>query len=75
MQSDIVQLVIIILILGIATIFTLAEYSLVKVRPTELQTMEQTKNVVAAQKLVEKLTEYLSTAQVGITLTSLILGG
>ncbi|ETA74340.1 hemolysin family protein [Ligilactobacillus equi] len=74
MQSDIVQLVIIILILGIATIFTLAEYSLVKVRPTELQAMEQTKNVVAAQKLVEKLTEYLSTAQVGITLTSLILG-
>lgn len=74
MQSDIVQLILIILILGIATIFTLAEYSLIKVRPTELEAMEQTRNVKASLKLLSKLTEYLSTAQVGITLTSLILG-
>jgi CBS domain containing-hemolysin-like protein len=67
-------LVIIVAILALAALFTLLEYSLIKVRPTELRTMKQTRKVTSALHMLDHLTEYLSTAQVGITLTSLILG-
>lgn len=68
------MLIIIILILLLAAMFTLLEYSVIKVRPSELQEMKQTAKVRHAEHMVEHLTEYLSTAQVGVTLTSLILG-
>lgn len=64
----------IIFILLLASLFTLLEYSLIKVRPTELKELKQTANVRRAEHMIEHLTEYLSTAQVGITMTSLILG-
>lgn len=67
-------LVIIVAILALAALFTLLEYSLIKVRPTELRTMKQTRKIKRALQMLDHLTEYLSTAQVGITLTSLILG-
>ena len=67
-------LVIIVAILALAALFTLLEYSLIKVRPTELRTMKQTRKIKRALHMLDHLTEYLSTAQVGITLTSLILG-
>ncbi|MCT3450022.1 HlyC/CorC family transporter [Limosilactobacillus fermentum] len=67
-------LVIIVAILALAALFTLLEYSLIKVRPTELRTMKQTRKIKRAFHMLDHLTEYLSTAQVGITLTSLILG-
>lgn len=67
-------LVIIVTILALAALFTLLEYSLIKVRPTELRTMKQTRKIKRALHMLDHLTEYLSTAQVGITLTSLILG-
>lgn len=67
-------LVIIVAILALAALFTLLEYSLIKVRPTELKTMKQTRKIKRALHMLDHLTEYLSTAQVGITLTSLILG-
>lgn len=67
-------LVIIVAILALAALFTLLEYSLIKVRPTELRTMKQTGKIKRALHMLDHLTEYLSTAQVGITLTSLILG-
>ncbi len=66
--------IIIIFILAIAALFTLTEYSLVKVRPTELKELKPTRKVKNALKMLDNLTEYLSTAQVGITITSLILG-
>lgn len=69
-----IVLVIIIFILAIAALFTLTEYSLVKVRPTELKELPQTRKVKNALKMMDHLTEYLSTAQVGITITSLVLG-
>lgn len=69
-----VILVIIIAILALAALFTLLEYSLIKVRPTELKTIKQTAKVKRALYMIDHLTEYLSTAQVGVTLTSLILG-
>ncbi|WFA02754.1 hemolysin family protein [Limosilactobacillus fermentum] len=67
-------LVIIVAILALAALFTLLEYSLIKVRPTELRTMKQTRKIKRVLHMLDHLTEYLSTAQVGITLTSLILG-
>ncbi|BAW86883.1 hemolysin-like protein [Limosilactobacillus fermentum] len=67
-------LVIIVAILALAALFTLLEYSLIKVRPTELKTVKQTRKIKRALHMLDHLTEYLSTAQVGITLTSLILG-
>ena len=64
----------IIFILLLAALFTLLEYSLIKVRPTELKELKQTSSVRRAENMIEHLTEYLSTAQVGVTMTSLILG-
>ncbi|PEH04260.1 hemolysin [Lactobacillus sp. UMNPBX5] len=74
MNSYWFQLIVIILILLLAALFTLLEYSVVKVRPSELKELKQTKKVKHAEHMVNNLNEYLSTAQVGVTMTSLILG-
>ena len=74
MNSYWFQLIVIILILLLAALFTLLEYSVVKVRPSELKELKQTKKVKRAEHMVNNLNEYLSTAQVGVTITSLILG-
>lgn len=74
MNSYWFQLIVIILILLLAALFTLLEYSVVKVRPSELKELKQTKKVKRAEYMVNNLNEYLSTAQVGVTMTSLILG-
>lgn len=68
------RLLVIILILLLAALFTLLEYSVVKVRPSELQELRQTRKVKRAEHMVNNLNEYLSTAQVGVTMTSLVLG-
>ncbi|KAA8447861.1 hemolysin family protein [Weissella paramesenteroides] len=77
--SIITNLVIIIIILLLAVLFTLTEYSLVKVRPSSLRAMQEAREkpsgkISHALNMLDHLSEYLSTAQVGITLTSLILG-
>ncbi|AOT57082.1 hemolysin family protein [Weissella soli] len=77
--SIIINIVVIIVILLLAVLFTLTEYSLVKVRPSALRALQEdretpSRNLDNAIHMTERLTEYLSTAQVGITLTSLILG-
>lgn len=69
-----IRLLIIVFILALAALFTLLEYAVVKVRPSELKEMPQTKTVQKAEHMVSNLSEYLSTAQVGVTMTSLILG-
>lgn len=74
MNSYWFQLIVIILILLLTALFTLLEYSVVKVRPSELKELKQTKKVKRAEHMVNNLNEYLSTAQVGVTMTSLILG-
>lgn len=68
------RLLVIILILLLAALFTLLEYSVVKVRPSELKELRQTRKVKRAEHMVNNLNEYLSTAQVGVTMTSLVLG-
>ncbi|MCK8627456.1 hemolysin family protein [Fructobacillus cardui] len=70
---------VIIFVLLLAVLFTLTEYSLVKVRLSALEALQEdrekpSKNIAHAIHMVSHLTEFLSTAQVGITLTSLILG-
>lgn len=70
---------IIVVVLLLAILFTLTEYALVKVRLSALRALKDTRdkpsrNIDNAIHMVTHLTEYLSTAQVGITLTSLILG-
>ncbi|CAH1856058.1 hemolysin family protein [Convivina praedatoris] len=77
--SMMTNFIIILFVLLLAILFTLTEYSLVKVRLSALQAMQEdrttpSKKISQAIHMVEHLTEYLSTAQVGITLTSLILG-
>lgn len=68
------RLLVIVLILLLAALFTLLEYSVVKVRPSELKEIRQTRKVKRAEHMVNNLNEYLSTAQVGVTMTSLVLG-
>ncbi len=77
--SIIINIVVIIVILLLAVLFTLTEYSLVKVRPSALRALQEdretpSRNLDNAIHMTERLTEYLSTALLGITLTSLILG-
>lgn len=77
--SYLINTLIIVFILLLAVLFTLTEYSLVKVRLSALQALQDdrekpSKNIASAIHMVTHLTEFLSTAQVGITLTSLILG-
>ncbi len=77
--SMLLNFFIIVLVLLLAILFTLTEYSLVKVRLSALRDMQEkrekpSRNIDHAIHMVTHLTEYLSTAQVGITLTSLILG-
>lgn len=77
--SIIINIVIIVVILLLAMLFTLTEYSLVKVRPSALKTLQEARqtpspNIQHALNMLDHLTEYLSTAQVGITVTSLVLG-
>ncbi|MDF7627527.1 hemolysin family protein [Lactobacillaceae bacterium L1_55_11] len=77
--SMLTNLAVIIVVLLLAVLFTLTEYSLVKVRLSALKARQDdrtkpSKTIAQAIHMVEHLTEYLSTAQVGITLTSLILG-
>lgn len=77
--SMLINLVVIIVVLLLAVLFTLTEYSLVKVRLSSLKAEQAeretpSRNLNHAIHMVENLTEYLSTAQMGITLTSLVLG-
>lgn len=77
--SYLINTIIIVFILLLAVLFTLTEYSLVKVRLSALEALQAdrdkpSKNIASAIHMVSHLTEFLSTAQVGITLTSLILG-
>ena len=77
--SLIINFFVILVVLLLAILFTLTEYSLVKVRLSALRVLQEdrdkpSRNISNAIHMVTHLTEYLSTAQVGITLTSLILG-
>ena len=71
-----ISLIIAIFLVIINGFFVAAEFSMVKVRRTRLETMANDGNKMAARTIgvVNKLNAYLSTCQLGITLASLGLG-
>nr|WP_092073056.1 hemolysin family protein [Dendrosporobacter quercicolus]NSL48794.1 HlyC/CorC family transporter [Dendrosporobacter quercicolus DSM 1736]SDM53441.1 Hemolysin, contains CBS domains [Dendrosporobacter quercicolus] len=74
--SIILNLVLIIVLVLLNGFFVAAEFAMVKVRSTRLETLLHEGNTRAtyAKKLVEHLDAYLSACQLGITLASLGLG-
>ncbi|MGY3765400.1 hemolysin family protein [Vagococcus vulneris] len=71
------KLILIALMIWVTAIFVAAEFALVKVRGTKLESLEEegVKNAKLARHMVHHLDDYLSACQLGITLTTLIIGG
>jgi CBS domain containing-hemolysin-like protein len=65
-----------VLLVGLNGFFVAAEFALVKVRPTQIQTRVKKGELRAkmTQRVLSQLDSYLSAAQLGITLASLALG-
>ena len=72
----ILNLFIIVLMIFLTAFFVAAEFSLVKIRKSRLETLEKENNKRAklALNIVNHLDSYLSACQLGITLTSLAIG-
>lgn len=75
----ITNLIIIVIVLLLATLFVASEFALVKIRLSALEDAQNklekpSKKIARAIHMVNNLNEYLSTTQVGITLAGLILG-
>ncbi|MFJ7638957.1 hemolysin family protein [Peribacillus sp. NPDC097264] len=73
---DIINLVLIAILIALTAFFVASEFAIVKVRSTKIdQLIEEGKpNALAAKKVTSNLDEYLSTCQLGITVTALGLG-
>lgn len=76
MDSDIVKLLLAILLVLLNGFFVAAEFSIVKVRYSQIQLKAAEGNTMAkqAEHIIKHLDEYLSATQLGITLASLALG-
>jgi CBS domain containing-hemolysin-like protein len=72
----IVNLLLIALLIALTGFFVAIEFAIVKVRPSRIAQLiaEGKKGAVSAKKVVSHLDEYLSTCQLGITVTALGLG-
>lgn len=72
-----VKLILIAVMIWITALFVAAEFALVKVRSSRLEQLEAegVKGATLAKHLVHHLDDYLSACQLGITLTTLIIGG
>ncbi|MDM5357465.1 hemolysin family protein [Peribacillus sp. RS7] len=73
---DIINLVLIAILIALTAFFVATEFAIVKVRSTRVdQLIEEGKpNAISAKKVISNLDEYLSTCQLGITVTALGLG-
>ncbi len=73
---DIINLVLIAILIALTAFFVATEFAIVKVRSTRVdQLIEEGKpNALSAKKVISNLDEYLSTCQLGITVTALGLG-
>ncbi|MFJ8069297.1 hemolysin family protein [Peribacillus sp. NPDC096447] len=73
---DIINLVLIAILIALTAFFVATEFAIVKVRSTRVdQLIEKgTRNAISAKKVISNLDEYLSTCQLGITITALGLG-
>lgn len=76
MDSDIVRLLLALLLVLLNGFFVAAEFSIVKVRYSQIQLKAAEGNSMAkqAEHIIKHLDEYLSATQLGITLASLALG-
>ncbi|WP_307724724.1 CNNM domain-containing protein [Sporolactobacillus inulinus] len=74
--NPILGIVIVLVLVYISAFFVAAEFAIVKVRATRLDELikQGDKRAAAAKKIVNDLNAYLSTAQLGITVTALVLG-
>lgn len=69
-----INIFLLLLIFVAATIVVAAEFALVRVRLNKLKSEQQTSTVKHAQHMVNNINEYLSTIQVGVTITSMLAG-
>jgi CBS domain containing-hemolysin-like protein len=69
-------LVLIAILIALTAFFVATEFAIVKVRSTRVDQLieEGTRNAISAKKVISNLDEYLSTCQLGITVTALGLG-
>lgn len=80
MSSDplplLINAVLIVVLIALNGFFVAAEFAIIKVRNSRIDTLAQGGNFRAriAQKITGNLNAYLSACQLGITLTSLVLG-
>ncbi len=76
MDSDIVKLLLALFLVLLNGFFVAAEFSIVKVRYSQIQLKAAEGNSIAkqAEHIIKHLDEYLSATQLGITLASLALG-
>ena len=76
MDSDIVKLLLALFLVLLNGFFVAAEFSIVKVRHSQIQLKAAEGNSMAkqAEHIIKHLDEYLSATQLGITLASLALG-
>ncbi|MCU7613797.1 hemolysin family protein [Chryseobacterium sp. GMJ5] len=76
MDSDIVRLLLALFLVLLNGFFVAAEFSIVKVRYSQIQIKAAEGNSMAkqAEHIIKHLDEYLSATQLGITLASLALG-
>ncbi|MGE7183439.1 hemolysin family protein [Peribacillus sp. NPDC006672] len=73
---DIINLVLIAILIALTAFFVATEFAIVKVRSTRVDQLieEGRPNALSAKKVISNLDEYLSTCQLGITVTALGLG-
>ncbi|QFG53152.1 hemolysin family protein [Chryseobacterium sp.] len=76
MDSDIIKLLLALFLVLLNGFFVAAEFSIVKVRYSQIQLKAAEGNSMAKQAefIIKRLDEYLSATQLGITLASLALG-
>lgn len=72
----IINLLLIALLIALTGFFVAIEFAIVKVRPSRIDQLiaEGKKGAVSAKRVISHLDEYLSTCQLGITVTALGLG-
>lgn len=74
--NDTVGLLIVIILILLTAFFVAAEFAIVKIRATRLDLLirQGSKRAKAAKEIIRHLNAYLSTTQLGISVTALILG-
>ncbi|ATP39545.1 transporter associated domain protein [Solibacillus sp. R5-41] len=76
MDSNILNIILLIIFLGLTAFFVAAEFAVVKIRKSRIDQLidEGNKKAVIAKKVVSDLDYYLSACQLGITITAIGLG-